>query len=71
MKKSVIGGIILGMFFMSNGVQATEISKIDRLLELQPGLSQSELLVSIDETARTMNISRLVEKKLLKYLYRN
>lgn len=58
MKKSVIGGIILGMFFMSNGVQATEISKIDRLLELQPGLSQSELLVSIDETARTMNISR-------------
>ena len=43
---------------MSNGVQATEISKIDRLLELQPGLSQSELLVSIDETARTMNISR-------------
>lgn len=58
MKKSVIGGIILGMFFMSNGVQAIEISKIDRLLELQPGLSQSELLVSIDETARTMNISR-------------
>lgn len=58
MKKSVIGGIILGMFFMSNGVQATEISKIDRLLELQPGLSQSELLVSIGETARTMNISR-------------
>ena len=58
MKKSVICGIILGMFFMSNGVQATEISKIDRLLELQPGLSQSELLVSIDETARTMNISR-------------
>ncbi|ROX58814.1 hypothetical protein EGW36_01785 [Enterococcus faecium] len=58
MKKSVIGGIILGMCFMSNGVQGTEISKIDRLLELQPGLSQSELLVSIDETARTMNISR-------------
>lgn len=52
MKKIAISGMILSILFGGGFVHATEVNDVDKLLELQPGLSRTELLTSIDETAQ-------------------
>ncbi len=57
MKKLLIACLTLGLALSGTFVSATETSKIDQLLELQPGLSREELMEGIEETARSMGKS--------------
>ena len=57
MKKLLIACLTLGLALSGTFVSATETSKIDQLLELQPGLSREELMEGIEETAKSMGTS--------------
>lgn len=57
MKKIGIFGFVLGLVWSSAFVSAAEVTNIDRLLDLQPGLSREELMEGIEETAKSMGKS--------------